>query len=226
MPQIPQATVASIATSLANTFSYVAQFLQAPPADSPPIIPPDVMRPVEGMVAPLGLMSPDTAMIYHDVAPFAWEVQGFHSRYWQADLTGYIIGQRRYVCSVLALLGSMRNQYPHSPYAAISAEELLALFDRVVGRQIYDHAEDNELADLMDAWTGNDFRVVIVSTAYRNRNAYRAGTLEQQTQLGRNLYVHWKATWQPGTSGGHWESMRRRPTPRPDPSGAAGPRSS
>lgn len=226
MPQISQSTVAPIATTLANLFSYVAHFLQALPADSPPVIPPDIMRPVEGMVAPLGLMSPDDAMIYHDVKPFAWEVQGFHLRYWQADRTGYTIGQRRYVCSVLALLGSMRNQYPDSPYAAISAEELLALFDRVVGRRVCDDAEDNELADLMDAWTGNEFRVVIVSTAYGNRSAYRAGILEQQTQFGRNLYVHWTATGQSGISGGHWESMRRRPTPRPDPSGAAGPNSS
>jgi hypothetical protein len=178
------------------------------------------------MIAPLGLMSPDGTMIYHEVKPFAWEVQGFHRRYWQADHTGYIIGRRHYVCSVLALLGSMRKQYPDSQYASISAEELLALFDRVVGRRVYDDAEDNELADLMDAWTGNDFRVVIVSSAYDDRSVYRAGTLEQQTQLGRNLYVHWKAIGQSKTSGGHWESMTRRPTPRPDPSGAAGPSSS
>jgi hypothetical protein len=117
-------------------------------------------------------------------------------------------------------------KYLDSPYASISAEELLALFDRVVRRRIYDDAEDNELADLMDAWTGNDFRVVIMSEAYDNRSAYRAGTLEQQTQLGRNLYVHWKAIGQSKTSGGHWESMRRRATPRPDPSDAAGPSSS
>jgi hypothetical protein len=226
MPQIPQAAVAPIATTLANLFSYVAHYLQAPAADSPPRIPPDIMRPVEGMIAPLGLMSPDDAMIYHEIKPFAWEVQGFHRRYWQADDTGHIIGRRHYVCSVLALLGSIHNQYPDSQYASISAEELLALFDRVVGRRVCNDAEDNELADLMDAWTGNDFRVVIVSSAYDNRSAYMAGTLEQQTQLGRNLYVHWKAIGQSKTSGGHWESMRRRSTPRHDPSDAAGPSSS
>ncbi len=93
------------------------------------------------------------------------------------DRTGYTIRERRYVCSVLALLGSMRNQYPDSPYAAISAEELLALFDRVVGRRVDDDAEDNELANLMDAWTSNEFRAVIVSSAYSNRSAYRAGTV-------------------------------------------------
>ncbi len=62
MSQIPQA-IAPIATTLANLFSYVAHFLQALPADPPPVIPPDIMRPVEGMVAPLGFMSPDDAMI-------------------------------------------------------------------------------------------------------------------------------------------------------------------
>jgi hypothetical protein len=171
-------------------------------------------------------MSLNEAFVYRDENPFVWTVEGFHLRNWAANATGISIGQRNFVCSVIALRNSMRLQYPDSPYGDISEERLLALYDNLVGRRVYDDAEDNELADLMHAWTQREFRLVIVSDAYRNRFAYRAGSLEQQTTYARSLYVHWRRTGRGGAQHGHWESMSRRAAPRPDPPGRPGPSSS
>jgi hypothetical protein len=83
---------------------------------------------------------------------------------------------------------------------------------------------------LVDRWTSGEYQIVVVSDALDHRIAYRGGFVHkypQQSLHGRNLYVRHQADPE-GKGGGHWESMERRPTRRPDrpDSSAAGPSSS
>jgi hypothetical protein len=182
----------------------------ARPAPLAPVIPPDLDQPSPGMVAPVPYLSPDEA---HFFTGAVWAVQGFNFNQWRVEYTSIFIqtptGQRSYVCAINAIIQSMRSQYPDSPFNRISAHGLLAMFDNLVGRVANNDEEDDELALLVDTWTGGTFQVVVVSSAENHSIARRAGDLNQQRSYGKNLYVHHIADPLRG-GGGHWEGMRRR----------------
>jgi hypothetical protein len=158
-------------------------------------------------------MSPDEV---HYFTGAVWAVQGFNISQWTVENTSTFVrtptGSRNYVCAINAVLQSMRNQYPDSPYNQISAHNLLNMFDNLVGRIAYNDEEDFELAQLVNHWTGGEYQVVVVSMADQHGIARRGGQLDQhpyQHLPGRNLYVHHQVN-PTGQGGGHWESMRKK----------------
>jgi hypothetical protein len=204
--KISPGTIATTGAFLAATTIAAIAAAAAAQAAQAPVIPPNYNDPTPGMLAPVGVFSPNEA---HRYTGGVWAVENFDFRRWRLHPTSTFVGNRNFVCSVNALLGSMRVQHPTDSVGNISPVGLLEMFDNVVNRRVYNDASDSELQSLVDRWTGGRYNVVIVSTAYQNGIAYRAETLGAQQRLRQNLYVH--HIYDRNGGGGHWEVMRRRP---------------
>jgi hypothetical protein len=212
-PQFSPAIIGGIGTIFPTLLSFLAP--RGPPLSLG--IPLNFASPTEGMVAPIGTMSPIEAHIF---LGSVWAVKDFDMGWWRVKHTGIRIstptGERLFVCAVNAVLQSMKDQFPLSTYATITAADLLAGLDTLVGREVNNDVYDQELALLVDRWTNGQCQVIIVSDALDHKLAYRGGYVDrypEQHRTGRNLYVRHQVSTD-GKGGGHWESMERRETRR------------
>lgn len=108
---------------------------------------------------------------------------------------------------------------------------LLAILDQLNGRAVCDDAHEDEMAELLEAWTDGKYKLVAVTDSQKLEgeisriSACRAGHLDKDPKSGEygiNLYVSHIRTeeWKrkagkkvndlPDLGGGHWEGMVKR----------------
>ncbi|KAE8446408.1 hypothetical protein EG329_012013 [Mollisiaceae sp. DMI_Dod_QoI] len=175
-----------------------------------PKIPFDPQNPQDGMIAPAGQLAIDEAMEYDG---FSWKVSQFDQAEWKANFTTSRIAPeakkptRRQVCGVVALVNSMKHQYPDEAAAESTNVEVLGILDQVTREGRFESQAEDTLDEVLRVWAGDEWHLVVMDRDMGT--ARRVGEIARQGVMGRNLYVN--LTVDPRDSRrAHWESMKRK----------------